>query len=231
MREKIKKIINVSKRHWLGILLALLVGIVTISPNLIFIMKLGDEYKGLYIMKADAHPYYISRIKEMYEGNGMTNPYIYEYKFNTLPATPIFGAYPIAIVGKILGVKAENIALMSTFVIPILVALLVYSFGFLLTKRPLFALLLSGLIMFGTILFNMEDLLHLFRGELVYTQLTIWTRPILPTISFLVFFLYLNVLYKALETKSNKWFGVLALVYGLSFYTYLYCFLFLSLFV
>ena len=79
--------------------------------------SLGGDFKGLYIMKTDAEPYYISRIKEFYDGNGTGNPYIYEYKFTEPSATPGFVEAPIAYLGMILGISAPSATFLFTFLI------------------------------------------------------------------------------------------------------------------
>lgn len=225
--QNIKKDLkNTFARHWFAIALALLVGLITIGPNLLFTQSLGERYQGLHIMKADSEPYYVARIKEIYEGNGMSNTFIYEHK-NDLPATPGFAAMPIAYVGMALGLQAQNVAFLSTFFLPFLIALLVYTLFFQITSSRLWSLAGMALIMCGGVLFNMLDILHLIRLEKFYTQFTIWTRPVLPAMSSFIFFLYLNVLLIAIKKNVLKWYLYLGAVFGLSFYIYFYSFTFL----
>jgi len=217
---------NTIKRHYVAIVLAVLVGLITIGPNLVFIESLGEKYQGLYIMKSDSQPYYTARIKELYEGNGMANPFIYEHK-KELPATPGFAAIPIALLGKVLGMEAETAALISTFILPFVISLLVYCLFFQLTASRLWSVVGAALILCGGVLFNMPDILHLVRLDVFYTQFTIWSRPVLPAMSSLVFFLYLNVLVFALRKNTLRWYAYLGVVFGMSFYVYFYNFTFL----
>lgn len=225
-----KDIRTLFSKHWVAVLGALLVGFVTIAPNVFFITSLGDSYEGLRIMKTDAEHYYVARVQEIMEGNGFANPYIYEYKY-IVPATPGFAAAPIAFAGKLLGMDAAMATMVSVFIIPLLIALLVYAFIYQLTRDRLWSLAGMFLIMFGRILFNVPDILHLLKLEQVYTQFTTYARPMYPQMGTFSFWLLLNSLLIAFRTKSKKWFVYTGILFGIAMYMYFYAATFLIVFM
>ena len=68
---------NVLKKHHLAFVLAIVTGFIMIFPQLFFVNSLGTEYKGIPMMKSDGETYYVTRMQQLYNGTGVSNPYYF----------------------------------------------------------------------------------------------------------------------------------------------------------
>lgn len=211
--------------------MSILAGLISVMPNLVFINS--DDYQGLPIMGTDAESLYLSRINGVYKGCIYNcNPYIKEYNnvyphFNSSLSESI-----VAIYGIITHTPIVVLKVFYEFLLLSILYFLVYFLVFRLTNNILISLLGACFIVFGynllntTDLINIPDILELIRFKTDYTQFLIFSRPINPQFSSVFFFLYLHVLLSAISTKSKKWFLMLAITYGLSFYIYFFTYAF-----
>jgi hypothetical protein len=211
--------------------MAILVGLFVIAPQLFFINRLGSEYQGLYLMNTDAETHYVARIQEVYDGQGTGNPYIHEYK--DLPS-PLYTysetvlAYP----GMLLGISATTMNLVYKFFLPLIIALLAYLLIWRMTHDRLWSITGTILLMLGYSLINMPDIIHLLRLDVYYTDLVMYSRPVNPQLSSIFLFVYLHIMLSvfnignAEDTSRRSLFIVLGVIFGLSFYVYLYSFTF-----
>lgn len=231
IRTLTTRIVLVMKKHYVAIIAALVISLIIVAPQIAFISSLGSDYEGLYLMNTDAETHYLARIQEVYDGFGNGNPYIAESK--SLPS-PLytFSEAILAYPGIVLGISAADMNLAYKFILPFIVALLIYSLLYrLIGNKPWSA---SGaiLLMLGYSLVNIPDILHLLRLDRYYTDLIMYSRPVNPQLSSIFFFVYLHIMlsiFRGFELegkKSWKRYLVLAIVLGLAFYIYLYSFTF-----
>ena len=215
------------KEHYLGIIFALCIGIITVAPQLIFIKNLGADYKGLYMMKADAEPYYLARIHAVYKGDISVDPYIFEEKY-TIPKATLNLIDPIvAWPGIIFHLSVPTLALIYKFLFPAIIALLIYLLGLKIFKNKWWSAVIMVAVMCGYYLLYPTDLASLLKFQMGWNSFSDYSRPTYPELSSIVFFSYLVVLYKALEEKIWKWFIYLGLIFGASFYVYYFDFTFI----
>lgn len=222
---KTRPVGNIFRNHLWGIVFALLVGLVTVLPQLIFIGSLGDKYQGLYMMKADAEPYYLARIHQAYKGEIGTNPFISEYNKIVPPATLSLAESVLAIPGMVLGLSVPTLALVYKFLWPFLTCLLVYVLFWRITKSRSWSVVASVAVLLGHSLLYTTDLPHLLSLDTTYPGFwgfTVQARPVNPQFSSFFFFLYLNVFLVAVREMKFKWYFYLAIILGWSFYVYLY---------
>ena len=79
-------ITNYLKKHWGALGLAVVVGLIMVGPQIVFISSLGEQYQGLYLTGTDSEAHYLARMQEFYDGNGLGNALLYDYK-NDFPST------------------------------------------------------------------------------------------------------------------------------------------------
>ena len=78
LNEIIKKYF---KENWLAILMAVLVGLIYVIPNVVFVLSLGNEYQGIPMMGASDTDFYLTRIQEILDGHpSVGSPVFWEYK-------------------------------------------------------------------------------------------------------------------------------------------------------
>lgn len=78
------KLTNIKKfflKHYLVIILSLLVGCLTLGPQLYAIWQLGDEFKGVHQVVSGDELYYMARARDVVDGHPeLANPYLFEHK-------------------------------------------------------------------------------------------------------------------------------------------------------
>lgn len=226
MNTYINKIISLSRKHLVAILLSILIGFAVAVPQIWFIYSLGNNYRGIHMTGADAELHYLTRMQEAVDGGGLGSPFIYEYKNNVPSTTYTISEAVLALPAKVLNISIPNINLFYKFLLPIIIALLVYGLTYRLTGSRLWSIPSMAMIVLGSTLINFPDIMHLLRWEKVYTQFVIYSRPVNPEFSSILFFAYLHVLLTSLRKKTWNWFIILGILFGLSFYIYFYSYTF-----
>lgn len=215
------------KKHFFAFVLAILVGLIMLAPQLIFIAKIGDNYQGIYMMESDAETHYLARIKEFVDGNGPASPYIYEAK-SIQPSTLFtYSEGILAMPSIIFGISVANMNLVYKFFLPLLISLLVYGLFIRLGFNKKYAIAGTTMIMLGHALMYGPSLLAFLKLEPIYQQFSLYARPVNPELSSIFFFVYLHILFSALKHKNWKQFIFLGILFGTTFYIYFYLYTFL----
>lgn len=221
--------IHLSKfnKHIIAIFLAIFSGLVMVGPQFFFMKSLGDEYRGIYMMKSDAETHYLSRMQEYYDGNGIGNAYYLEDK-NSFPNI-FYGISEslLASPGKLLNISVPNLNLFYKFSLPIISFLLVYYLCFRLTGKITWSLVGASIIIMGNILTSIPDILNLLKFNTIYSQFSIFSRPVNPQFSSILFFTYLISLFNAFCYEKKNWYIFSTVLFGLSFYIYFYSWTFI----
>lgn len=214
------------KNHRWGIVLSIVIGFIMVGPQLYFIYSLGDSYNGLYMMKSDAETNYLTRMQEFKDGNGVGNPFIYEYK-NSFPMTFFTISEGILVLPAIiLNISTANINLFYKFLLPFLTCFLAYYLSFRLLGNKVWSLVIAIVIMLGDSLFSTPSVLTLLKKEMVFSQFATYARPFSPGFSSVLFFSYLHILLTAIKKKEWRWFICIGLISALSYYVYFFLFTF-----
>lgn len=186
-------------------------------------------------MYTDAESLYLNRIDAAYSGCILgCNPYIKEYK----DAYPSFNSslseIILAIPGIALNLGIFQLKIFYEFFLPALLFFLAYFLVFRLTRNKDWAIFGASFIVLGQNLFNsidlinISDMIHLLQAKTEHNQFLILSRPVNPQFSLVYFFIYLHSLLSAVEKKNWKWWGSLAVLYGLSFYIYFFIYAFIT---
>lgn len=225
-RSKIVNIFKFAKSHWLVLFCATAMSFLVILPQLLFPLLSGNDYRGLNIGNfGDDDIGYYSKAKDFLCGNGLGNYALSIGKDNPDP----HGLYidvillsPLRLLDKISEYNIVTIYMIYQFVGIIALILLIYTFIIQLSGHKFLATATAIFVIGG------------YRFILLYPIMTahfrvdinIYSRPVMPYLSSIVFFVFLNFLVKAI--KTNKWnYAVLSgVVFGLSFYTYAYAWTF-----
>jgi hypothetical protein len=221
------------KNHWLGIVGALMCGIIIAAPNLIFM--LSAEYKGIPMMYTDYETFYLSRLSAAYDGCSIScNPYIRDDHGKFPFFDPSISTYLLAQPGKALDLNAAEVQQLYNLIFPTILALLMYSLVFRLTSNKYWSTFGTLFMVLGFSLFNTYDTLgwqniyDIFRGFVEYPRFLLYSRPVNPQFSSLIFLAYLHLLFSFSQNPSRKNFWALTFVYVFSFYVYFYTYTFLT---
>lgn len=219
------KIKSFCKEHFWALAVATLAGLIMIAPQLIFIAQ-APAYQGLYIMKTDAEVHYLARMKEFVDNGNVGNPYFFEYRNVVSPVDTISEAW-LALPALLIPVTVPQLNLFYKFLLPALIFILVYLLFLKLVPKKGWSISVAVAVVLGNYLTSAGDILNSLGLNTVYHQFLLYSRPVNPEFSSIVFFLYLNIFVVAMRKDSWKYFFTLGAILGLSFYVYLYSFTFL----
>ncbi len=223
-----------------GILLvAFLVGVTIVAPQLYFRYLSGD-YRGIDFFKSDVENNYLAQIQEVYDNHySLGNIYVADGKNGPHAIQQPLSAWIVAGLGKLLGIRAHDVNIVTKFLFPFLLSLLVYALFLKLTKEKWYAFLATAFTMLApaTLAFFypgswLQVVLHGNFPASDYQFLT-YSRPINPQTSSFFFYGYLlflwQFLYEAKTPRAEKVSGITsAVLLGLSFYTYFFVFSFIA---
>lgn len=198
--------LKIIKYHWLAFVLALVLAVIIILPNLLSINNAGwKNFNGIYPQFGNDDDHYLSMAKEVADGHyNLGNPYIKEYKDKPYLQQPL-AEIIYSLESRILGLSLPVTFVANDFILPFIAVLLFYSLlWYLLRSR--------GWASAGTAIFFL-----LFINT--------FNRPTNPQISFIFLILGLQFLARIIAGQ-NRWREIiiynvcLALCFGCLFYIY-----------
>ncbi|MBX4189739.1 hypothetical protein KW791_00355 [Candidatus Parcubacteria bacterium] len=211
---------SILKAHWVGIVLAISAGVISIAPQIYLLHD--PNYRGIQMLGTDAEYFYM----------GQANRALYEdYSKGPFPndpgksyyLTPKLGERMLALLSKVFGLSVIDLNVVLKFVGPVLLFGILYGWIFELSSSRSLASLSPLFVIFGINLLNPRDLLNL---RLLHTSLDSflpYTRPFSPLISSLFLFPGLwgihRLVSKGLSLRSSI---ALGLITGFSLYEYVY---------
>lgn len=228
------------KSRYLVLAVCIAVGVTVAAPSWYFHF-FEPSYRGIELFGSDAEDAYVALIQEVYDGHPLLGnaywarekdqPYILQ------PLSPML----VAGLGKVLFLSAVEVNLLTKFLLPFLLALLVYLLFKDITGRTGTALsmMLFVLLIQATWVWlnpgSWDDILFSQRLPGVDDNFLSYARPINPQVSSFFFFGYLLCLWRALFTetaleRAKRYAIAAAVILGLSFYTYFFTFSFLFAF-
>ena len=201
--------IESAKRHYVAIIIALFVGIVAVFPTVFFRFSLGDAWRGIDLFYNDNEEFYLARMQEIKDGHPLIGSIsYYEYK-NNLPALPPTAETVYVFLGRILGLSLPDVMILTKFLFPALLFLLVYNLVRNMTEEPnspitvLYGVAAGLLVVLGYDLVDYQRLYNIIRGNSGVGGMVIWTRPVNPIFGALALFSFLNALWHVM-IKHNK---------------------------
>lgn len=218
MKHIFRKIRNNIREHVWIIVCSFLLVILIFAPLLVFLSVIKNEYQGIniYHFGTDAHSY-LTRGKEVLEGNNLGSPLLREGKDEQDP----FFSYseyillaPIKLLGLEQKVDIVNVYNVCNFIGIFLLILLIYYLVLQLSGNKLLSLAVSLFVIGGYSI--------VYWKTLFYNDFNIYARGLNPYFSSLVLFSYLNLLVKSLKSIELKYKIFAALTFGLLFYVYFF---------
>jgi hypothetical protein len=208
----INRLVSFFKKHYLGIILALLFGIFSAGPQLLFLYRAGEDFKGIYGEFNGDALLYLARIREVLDGYwSVSNPYFLEHKGDVFPQASL-PEIMVAGISKLTHLSPPQLQVRLDFILPALLFFLTYLLFYSFSK--------SSLVSAGTsILFYFISL-----GPL--------NKPIHPQISFFFLLSFLYLFYNfAIKDRKLVWALFSGINLGLLFNIYLYHWSFLLVFL
>ncbi|KKQ57720.1 MAG: hypothetical protein US74_C0001G0036 [Parcubacteria group bacterium GW2011_GWA2_38_13] len=218
------------KNHFFAILLSLTVGILYISPQLFFQLELGENYHGIYLAGTDNEEYYSGRIREIFDGHYFAgNPFLYEER-NDIFFQPPLGEL-VFLPLKIIFSDTSSIVWGTRFIFPIILFLIIYVFFYLVIKNKFIASAIGVFILLGSqIAYSPKELINFIQlkfSNLNNISFLTYSRPVIPEISSMVFFLFLIFLYFSITKPERKFPYIAGILFGASIYIYIYSWLYI----
>ena len=191
------------RRNYLVILLTFLIGVLTVAPAILARRTIGADYQGFPFIFHDNEDYYLANMEEIAEGHpAASSPHFYENKDTTVIVPPV-GEYFYVILSKLSGLSLPDTLVMTKFLFPALLFLLIFTFFNLIAKNVNAGLVVASLSTIGYDLIDYRYLFRIISGEIHATLLSVWTRPVNPITGALFLFTFLSLLWLAIEKK--KW--------------------------
>ncbi len=198
------------QKHRIGLLFAILVGIVLVVPIVLTPLSIGDTYQGVQHLPLDDEDIYRARINEVLDGYPfITSPFFYEYKDSPLVVPP-FNEWLYALLALCIGLSGSIVAL--KFLLPASLFFLVYLLVYRLTKSSddakdtgavLIASLSTGLMVtLGFEFVNYKYFWNVFHGGVANPIL--WSRIVNPIAGAVQLFGFL-VLLEAIMLRRFKY--------------------------
>src|SRR5258708_6021732 len=212
------------KHHCVAIFLAVIVGLISVAPQL-YVLK-DARYQGIQMFGTDAEPFYLAEMNQArYE----------DYSQGIFPPdpgknyylAPKLGARLIAGLSSIFRTRVIEINVWLKFFGPVLLLLILYGWLYEMFSSRLIALVGGLFVMLGINLLTLVDLVHLGLLKTSAGDFLPYTRPLSPLISSMLLFLGLWGIYRLVARKAGfntaLLIGVLA---GISLYEYFYTWIF-----
>ncbi len=213
------------KKHYLAILLALLVGAIYIAPHTYFAYKESANYQGIYMSRASDEEGYFTVINRIYENGEVGNPYIFEYKDKGVSEYYRILELALAQFGKVFRLTISQLALVMKFFLPAILFVVVYLFMLALSGRKGTALLGGILVLLGNEMarLSVSSIALTFLGKGLFNEFLQYSRPVNPEASAIFFFLALWLLLKLYQERNSKVLPIVAGIFvGALAYIYFY---------
>lgn len=195
--------------HWVPCITAVGIGILAVLPQFLFIGTLGERYQGIPMLQTPNEMAYLGIMQEVKDGypKASSVPFL-EYK-QALPILPATLAIPYAYLSVWFNTSLVTILLVSKFVLPATLFLLIYALIFQFAGpdekwRKLQALSVAVFVLLGFDLVDYRSIFDFLVGSRVPSNLLIWTRPVNPISGALLLFSFLLCLW-TLHQERKRW--------------------------
>ncbi len=195
------------RKHWPALVAALLIGLATVAPQIIFSVRAGSDFHGIYAASNGDWLYYVARIRDVTEGHvSASNPYLFEHKDDSYPQAT-GGEMFVAGLSSLFRMDPVHLQVWLDFIAPFFIAILTY-------------ILLYGLSRSRWVSSAAPVLLSVMSGGL--------GKPVNPEITFPLLLLFLIGWFALLAakeegTKKNlAWIVWCGSMLGLLFLTYFF---------
>lgn len=202
----------------------ILVGALHVYPDLKFIFRQGDSFKGVPYLAGNDETVYLSKLSAViYRGDlRLTNPGTYEHQGGPM-FLPSLAEIIEGLLGRSLSLAPWQTDILATFLFPAIICLLLYFLSLQLSGSFKFSLLsaLAAMLAYYWLTSNIGAIFSLSTDYL--NPALIFSRPISPQFHFIPFLITLYLIYRSIFKDSSYFIAILAGIFsGLLFYTSLY---------
>lgn len=197
------------KEHKWAIFAAAAVGVISVAPQIVFIVNPANNYQGIPVFLSPNEESYLAIMQEIADGyvSAASVPF-FEYKdsYSLLPPT-----IPILYVAfsKLFNVSLVSTLIISKFFLPAILFLLIYFFVYILCtggawwQRKLNAIAAGSLVVFGFELQNYRMLWRFLTGDWPIGSFLVWTRLVNPISGAILLFIFLICIWFFLEKRKR----------------------------
>lgn len=219
------------KRHYLAVILSVLLGFLMILPQVIFMVRTGNNYTGINILATDSESNFLSRFQEITEGDWGFSDIFLVFNKSTPHPRPFLEHVIMYRLGRLFFLNTGQSFLFTKFLLPVILFLIIYFFVLLFEDDKKIALITPvGVILWYGVSSTME-LKSFLMDKFIITRPSVFSRPLIPVSGIIILFAFLFCFYSYINKSSRKYFWLSGILFGLSFYIYFYTWSFLSVFV
>ena len=188
---------DIARRHKIALLIAVIVGIISVAPSIIAPLEAGTSYRSGQYLPLDDEDIYRARIHEILDGHlAVASAFLYEYKDAQAVLYPV-NEWIYAIPSFVFGLSSIIVA--SKFLLPALLFLLAYAFMYALLPEEdpnsVYTAIAVGLLVWvGNDLIDYGYLATLLHGG--PPRPILWTRIVNPIIGGVELFGFLYLLWQ-----------------------------------
>lgn len=191
------------KNNYPVILAVFLVGAIYLAPSLFFVLSLGDSYQGIPMMQTANEDTYLSRIHEILDGYPAIGSFsFFEYK-DQPPLSPPGGEFIYALPSLVFGAPLVNVLVVSRFILPMILFLLVYFLIRRLTaslpnlSNKFNAIAGAFWAVLGYDLIDFRGVWNFLTGkqDVLAGYFLLWSRPVNPILGAIFLFSFLLLLW------------------------------------
>jgi len=217
--------------HYLAVLFAVVIGFLMILPQILLVIQMGDDYTGVNILATDSESHFLSRFQEITEEDWGLSDAFWPFKKEIPHQRPHLGQVIMYRFGQIFFLNTGQIFLLTKFILPAILFLLIYFFVLLFEKDKRIALSASIGAMLWYGISSWPELRDFLFGGFVVARPSVFSRPVIPVFGIIILFSFLHFLYLSMTQSKKKYFWLSGIFFGLSFYIYFFVWSFLTVFV
>lgn len=206
-------------------LAAAAVGLILAGPNFAFISNAENGYQGLPISAIDNDQFYLARISAVMAGDFSATTATLAGVPQAPFSNPPGGEAAVALLGRFLRLDLGNLVILSNFLFPFFLTLLLYALAYQLSRSRLAgATAAIGVLLASNLFFSSSNLKALFFDPSALWH-NVYNRPVHPQVSSVIFFAWLLLLYFWQKHPRPLTLIFSGLLFGAMFYIYPYSWL------
>ena len=217
------KTLSFFKSHYLAVILAIFVGLITILPLFLAKWSLGPDYQGVPFICSANEDVYLAKMQELAEGHWFSNSaYFYEYK-KTPAVVPFFGEFIYSLPTIVFRISVISTDILNKFLFPAILFLLVYWLILkLINSAPQVGPKINAIAgaLFITLGYDLIDLKNawlMLSGQDVSTKILMWARPVNPISGAILMFLFFLLIWSIINYSKSYLSIIAGIVLGLMF--------------
>jgi hypothetical protein len=212
--------------HYVAVVFAIFIALISVAPQIYVLQDAG--YKGIQMFGADAEYDYVAKVNKAQYADYSKGPFPPDKGKNYYLA-PQLGERMMALAAKILHVRAIDINVIFKFLSAAVLFLLIYFWVLYMSSSKEIALIASLFVLLGTNLFDPAEIFRMISLKTGIDSFLPYTRPISPQISSFFLFGGLWGIYRLVYGDYRLRIAiVIGLISGLSLYSYIYTWTFLT---